>query len=347
MHVGHNARQAPGSPLAPYQQAMLATMQAASGSPAASSNAGMYTPQHGNTMLTPVRTAPHGQQQQQQQHMMQMMQHHYGGMATTPSGSVMRQSPGHHHYQQQHQPPVWTSPKAVSMASVSPQRGMSQSRAPKESAPVPHARCRLADDLRSASHDELVQLLVELSSYSSDAANFIECKAQSLRLQAIADGDRAHFGSVATHLAMEGDATPEKGPNTAHATPMRGVAVEMETPPAPPFDKIERGQHQPPEHRDFLETRHPCITQYGKCRNPQSCVFARAPCNLCTAWIRGSCPDGARCTYVHRLPSDAVPQLKHLYDVKLARCGHSVQAATPAAATAVPVNGTPRTSRKL
>lgn len=317
-HAGGERMQAPGSPLAPYQQAMLATMAS---SPGGSSMP--YTPQHGgNTMLTPVRTAPHAHQPGP-----------FYGMS--PSGGMMRQSPGQHQHQHQG---MWTSPKAMPPASPSPQRAMSAQRAPKQSAPIPHARCRLADDLRSASHDELVQLLVELSSYSVDAANFIDCKAQALRLQSIADGDRAAFGSVATHLAM--DATPEKGNATATATPMRNTAEAADENTATPFDKIERGQHQPPEHRDFLDSRHPCITQYGKCRNPQSCVFARAPCNLCTAWLRGSCPDGSRCTYVHRLPSDASPQLKHLFDVKMARAGHSVtQSTVVLASTMTPQRG--------
>jgi hypothetical protein len=291
----------PASPLAAYQHAMLLTMTgAASLQPAAA--------------LTPARPAAasfpntRGTSPPVQPYTPMHLQQTPATRARAPPATPASQA-RFAALPTSAQKPRCASPHAASTAmpdDVTPQRLMPGQQ-----------RSRLVEDLRMASKDELLQLLVDLSSFSNDAASFIECKAQALRLQHLSDANP--FGSVAQQIDMTDAFTPVK-------QQMSNIAV-TETPngtvrgagPQSPYEKMEAEQHQLPDKRSFCEERHPCLLQFGVCRNPQSCVFARAPCNLCAAWVRGDCPSGSRCNYVHRMPTDASQQLQLLHEVKLAR----------------------------
>lgn len=164
------------------------------------------------------------------------------------------------------------------------------------SAPTPTTR--IQEDLRYASKEDLIDLLGKLALHSADAASFIDCQIQLWQLRSDVPGPQFN------------DSTPVK---QIQARDVDGKS------PGTPYEQMQADQNQPPEARQFCQERHPCVFHYRVCRNPKSCLFVNSPCNLCMAYVRGECPNGPKCTLVHRLPSDASPQLRHLFEAKHTR----------------------------
>lgn len=187
---------------------------------------------------------------------------------------------------------------------------------------------RLERELAMATKEQLVQVVMELTALSPQVANYIESKAQIFGLQ------RASTSSCPSDTA-----TPAKTDSTPVQN--RGNANTSDDFLRTPIGELQRDLHERhtlPEKRAFGAELHPCIRQYGHCRNLQSCVFSQCPRNLCLNWLRGQCANGADCPHVHRLPDDAPESLRHLAVL------HGLVKAEEAAVAALP-EATPKETR--
>lgn len=178
---------------------------------------------------------------------------------------------------------------------------------------------RLERDLAEATKEELLQLVLEMTYYSPEAANFVECKSQIFSL-------RPRLRAAEPYDAADGNqGTPSA---TADATAKRDRTPAKDNAKSMVLDDCR------PEHRAFCTERHPCVKVYGACRF-SSCVFAGCPQNLCLSWVRGACSYGSECMLVHRIPEDASDSIKQLVSVQTDRHASTTllplhQGATPA-----------------
>ena len=170
----------------------------------------------------------------------------------------------------------------------------------------------LERDLSAASFDELLQILLDLSSCNAAASEFIHCKAQLFALRG--------GGHSAKGAAPLDPTTPSK-PLSYDETPASHAEVSIR--------EVLQDRRLSPGSRAFSIDTHPCIRLWGACRHATSCIFKNVPSNLCLSWVRGEC--GVDCGCVHRLPSNCPPQVLVIY--KLSRGGDRDLMAESAART--------------
>lgn len=158
----------------------------------------------------------------------------------------------------------------------------------------------LQSELQNASKEQLIQMICDLSFFSSEVSAYIDCKAQLFGLYSIEDT----VNETDSHECET--TTPEKK--------LYKIGT-MTTPQTPADGKVSTT----PTSRQFCTAKHPCLWIFGSCRYPKSCLFRECPQNLCLGFVRGHCPSGTECNLVHRLPENASEELKHLHEVNLSR----------------------------
>lgn len=170
----------------------------------------------------------------------------------------------------------------------------------------------LERDLNLASKEELLQILLDLSSCNNDAANFIHTKAQLFALR---------VNCCISHSEFDDNSTPSK-PLFQNETPMMGLQsrsnsgkVLAKESPARDLQQCLHERHTTPESRAFATEAHPCLRLYGACRHTTNCIFKTLPRNLCLNWVRGSCAGGSDCGMVHRFPPNCPAQVEMIFEL--------------------------------
>ena len=201
-------------------------------------------------------------------------------------------------------PQVWGSAAAQHSTSVPDSKKTSHPGSNNVIATTVHVKEKngkqLERELCHATRDELIQILVDLSTCNPQAAAFIESKAMLINIKSAADNS---------------DVSPPRCDQPAVTSNARAPTNQHDS-PSTTLSSLQKQLHDrntTPQGRGFSSEQHPCLRMFGCCRHSASCIFSRMPQNLCVHWVRGECNAGAECGLVHRLPEDCPEQMRTVF----------------------------------
>jgi hypothetical protein len=178
----------------------------------------------------------------------------------------------------------------------------------------------LERDLSNATPEELMQILLDLSSCNPQAAAFINTKAQLFALrrpQVLAEfPPNVSVGQMSgtTPVAHSVRETPSKALSLDDSMQHHNTSLTHRS-PLQTLQSALHDRHVVPESRGFAAEMHPCIRLYGACRHATNCPFKTLPKNVCLNWVRNSCTNMNDCPAVHRLPADCPVQVTMVFEL--------------------------------